>query len=176
MKRIAVICLAVVLILIPLTGMNCDCNSGSGWKVYHNKEHDFRFDYPEDWDVKEGNISGGVVAVGPDLGTIAQNVLVTIEPASGMSLDEYIAVTGDTTINSIPDAIVVKENYVYVNEMIGYEWVVKYTQYYIDVQQKLVIFLANDKVYGITFSGLQSTYDEFSDIFDNILDSFVIGS
>lgn len=176
MRRITVIGLVIVIMLIPVMGLNCDSNNGppSDWKCYQNEEHQFQFYYPEDWE--ESDIAGTEIAVlSPDDGGYQEHVNVIVESSIGMSLDEYIGVTEYDFLSSIPpDSIIENENYANANGMKGYEWVVKYTQYHIAVQVKIVVFIANDKAYNITYWAFQSTYDDYIDIFDTLIDYFEI--
>lgn len=184
MKSIALICLAAVLILIPIMGVNCDCDGDSGWKTYRDEEHGLRFDYPEDWVVNEDNLSGGEIKVGPDLDGSPENVLVTVESADGMSLDEFKNVVESTfSAPYVQNVVIVNKDYVDVNGMQGYEWIVKFSiidpytkQKLLDVKQKMDAFIVHDTAYGITLIALPSTYGDYSGIFDTILDSFVIDS
>jgi hypothetical protein len=144
-----------------------------GYSLYLNMEHGFRFYYPENWE--QGYAAGAIAFFKSPLNDEWQeNVNVEIVPCGDASLAEYINAYTDSIANLFEDSIISNERSIEVQGRIGHEWILRWTLNGIQLKMKQVVFIDNGKAYALTCTATEHSYDDYVDIFNKIINSFLI--
>jgi hypothetical protein len=176
MKKLLLITGILLAGLVLVGGLACaeeEEEAPSGWKTYWNEEHGFQLYYPEDW--VQTYAAGTVVAfVDPETDEFQENVNIVIESCGDMSLEEYVAANTESLPQIIPGASISNEKDIEVQGRKGHEWIVMATVEGFNLKDKQVFFVASEKGYVLTLTASESTYSEYVDTFDEMVNSFVI--
>ena len=132
----------------------------------------YGFEYPEDWE------SQIVEAVD---GEDTESVQMFTKPGTPTTLIVTVKLSNLTSLEEVKGEIkedlnklgmtILEEREIVVNGREGYEVIYKPIA---PVKMRQVIFIANGKNYMLVCSTAEVLYDEYRDIFDNIVNSFVI--
>ncbi len=140
-------------------------------RVYDYKL-DFGFEYPEDWEmqipevVDEEDVESVVMFTKPGTPT---TLIVTVQFSNLTSLEE---VKGEIKeeLNKLGMTIL-EEREIVVNGRKGYEVIYKPIA---SVKMRQVIFIAKGRSYMLVCSTAEPLYDEYEEIFDHVINSFII--
>jgi hypothetical protein len=130
----------------------------------------YSFEYPEDWTVhspEEFRLVGGVEKV--EMFTKkgeATSITIVVGSTDWTNLEEVKKQYGEIH----PIKIVLKEDIIEVNGREGYKIIYKSFA----TKTGVVVFLANGKAYTINYSAAEDLYDASEEIFDHVINSFVI--
>jgi len=130
----------------------------------------YSFEYPEDWTVhspEEFQLVGGV-----------EKVEMFTKKGEGTSITIVVGSTDWTNLEEVkkqygeihPIKIVLKEDIIEVNGREGYKIIYKSFR----TKTSVVVFLANGKAYTISYGTTEDLYDASEEIFDHVINSFVI--
>ncbi len=169
---IAVCAIAIIVIIVLFSTKPWDGpGRPEGWETYNNVEYGFQFNYPETWG--EVSFPGSVVAIAEPLsGTFRHNINVVVEPTS-LTLEQYIVATRQLMVNL--GCVISSEDYLTVSGRRGHEWIMTMEWLAPATKQRQLIFVANGNAHILTCSALPETYNSYSDTFDTIAESFVVG-
>ena len=140
-------------------------------RVYDYKL-DYGFEYPEDWETQTPEVVDGEDVESTEMFTkpgTPTTIIVTIKLSNLTSLEE---VKGEIKeeLNKLGMTIL-EEREIVVNDREGYEVIYKPIA---TVKMRQVIFIANGKTYMLVCSTAEPLYDEYEEIFDHVINSFVI--
>jgi len=140
-------------------------------RVYDYKL-DYGFEYPEDWETQTPEVVDGEDTESAEMFTkpgTPTTLIVTIKLSNLTSLEE---VKGEIKeeLNKLGMTIL-EEREIVVNDREGYEVIYKPIA---TVKMRQVIFIANGKTYMLVCSTAEPLYDEYEEIFDHVVNSFVI--
>jgi len=140
-------------------------------RVYDYKL-DFGFEYPEDWETQVIEVVDGEDTESAEMFTkpeTSTTLIVTIKLSNLTTLEE---VKGEFRegLKGLGGTIL-EEREVVVNDREGYEVIYKPIA---AVKIRQVIFIANGKTYILICSTAEPLYDEYEEIFDHVINSFVI--
>ena len=130
----------------------------------------YGFEYPEDWKVhspEEVTPGGGI-----------EKVEMFTKKGEGTSITIIVKSTDLKNLEEVkklyekihPIKIVLKEDIIEVNGREGYEIIYKSPP----MKTREVAFLANGRAYTISYSTTEDLYDASEEIFDHVLNSFII--
>jgi len=130
----------------------------------------YGFEYPEDWKVhspEEVTPGGGI-----------EKVEMFTKKGEGTSITIIVKSTDLKNLEEVkklyekihPIKIVLKEDIIEVNGREGYEIIYKSPP----MKTREVVFLANGRAYTISYSTTEDLYDASEEIFDHVIDSFII--
>jgi len=141
-------------------------------RVYDYKL-DYGFEYPEDWETQVIEVVDGEDVESTEMFTkprTSTTLIVTVKLSSLTSLEE---VKGEIKedLNKLGMTIL-EEREIVVNDREGYEVIYKP---FAAVKIKQITFIANGKTYILVCSTAEPLYDEYEEIFDHVINSFVIG-
>jgi hypothetical protein len=105
---------------------------------------------------------------------IRENVTIVIESCGDMSLEEYVAANRESLPQIIPAASISNEKDIEVHGSKGHQWIVRATVEGLNLKDKQVFFVAREKGYVLTLTASESTYSEYVNTFDEMVNSFVI--
>jgi len=152
---------------------------------YSNEEYGFSIKHPQNWIEKTGVPGAAVYYNAPPLqlsptsswnDPASFNVQIPA-PAGGMTLGQLADASKPAIENTYPGIVFTSEKDVQVNGIEGHEWTFVGDNFYgsgpsVTVRQDL--FIANDKVYVITFAAMSEYYGNYAGTFDTILNSFTV--
>ena len=130
----------------------------------------YGFEYPEDWKVhspEEVTPGGGIEKV--EMFTKkgeGTSITIIVKSTSWTNLEEVKKLYGEIH----PLKIVLKEDIIEVNGREGYEIIYKSPP----TKTREVVFLANGKAYTIGYATSEDLYAASEEIFDHVIDSFII--
>jgi len=132
----------------------------------------YGFEYPEDWETQVIEVVDGEDTESVEMFTkpgTPTTLIVTVKLSNLTSLEE---VKGEIKeeLNKLGMTIL-EEREVVVNGREGYEVIYKPIA---AVKMRQVIFIANGKTYMLICSTAEPLYDEYEEIFDHAINSFVI--
>jgi len=130
----------------------------------------YGFEYPEDWaehSPEEFTMSPGF-----------EKVEMFTKKGEGTSITIIVKSTDWTNLEEVkkqygemhPRKIVLKEGIIEVNSREGYEIIYKSPP----TKTRVVVFLANGRAFIISYSTNEDLYDASEEIFDHVLNSFII--
>ncbi len=130
----------------------------------------YGFEYPQDWEIhspEEVTPGGGI-----------EKVETFTKKGEGTSITIIAKSTDLKNLEEVkklyekihPIKIVLKEDIIEVNSREGYEIIYKSPP----MKPREVVFLANGRAYTISYSTTEDLYDASEEIFDHIINSFVI--
>ncbi len=130
----------------------------------------YEFEYPEDWKVhspEEVTPGGGI-----------EKVEMFTKKGEGTSITIIVKSTDLRNLEEVkelyekihPIKIVLREDIIEVNGREGYEIIYKSPP----TKTREVVFLANGRAYTISYSTTKDLYDASEEIFDHVLNSFII--
>ncbi len=133
---------------------------------------DFGFEYPEDWE------SQVIEAVD---GEDTESILMFTKPGTPTTLIVTVKLSNLTSLEEVKEEFreglkglggtILEEREIVVDGREGYEVIYKPIAV---VKMRQVIFIANGKSYMLVCSTTEVLYDESEEIFDHIINSFVI--
>ena len=140
-------------------------------RVYDYKL-DYGFEYPEDWETQVIEVVDGEDVESTEMFTkpgTPTTLIVGVKLSNLTSLEE---VKGEIKegLNKLGMTIL-EEREIVVNDREGYEVIYKPIA---AVKIRQVIFIANGKTYILVCSTAEPLYDEYEEIFDHVINSFVI--
>jgi hypothetical protein len=130
----------------------------------------YGFEYPEDWKVhspEEVTPGGGIEEV--EMFTKkgeGTSITIIVKSTSWTNLEEVKKLYGEIH----PLKILLKEDIIEVNGREGYEIIYKSPP----TKTREVVFLANGKAYTIGCAASEDLYAASEEIFDHVIDSFII--
>ncbi len=132
----------------------------------------YGFEYPEDWETQVIEVVDGEDTESVEMFTkpgTPTTLIVTVKLSNLTSLEE---VKGEIKeeLNKLGMTLL-EEREVVVNDREGYEVIYKPIA---AVKMRQVIFIANGKTYMLVCSTAEPLYDEYEEIFDYVINSFVI--
>jgi hypothetical protein len=141
-------------------------------RVYDYKL-DYGFEYPEDWETQTPEVVDGEDIESTEMFT---------KPGTPTTLIVGIKLSNLTSLEEVKEEFkeglkglggtILEEREIVVNGREGYEVIYKPIA---PVKIRQVIFIANGKTYMLVCSTAELLYDEYEEIFDHVIDSFVIG-
>ena len=140
-------------------------------RVYDYKL-DYGFEYPEDWETQTPEVVDGEDVESAEMFTkpgTPTTLIVTIKLSNLTSLEEVKREMKEA-LNKLGMTIL-EEREIVVNDREGYEVIYKPIA---TVKMRQVIFIANGKTYMLVCSTAEPLYDEYEEIFDHVINSFVI--
>ncbi len=140
-------------------------------RVYDYKL-DCGFEYPEDWETQTPEFGDGEDVESTEMFTkpgTPTTLIVTVKLSNLASLEEVKEEIKEA-LNKLGMTLL-EEREIVVNDREGYEVIYKPIA---PVKMRQVIFLANGKTYILVCSTAEPLYDEYEEIFDHIINSFVI--
>lgn len=148
----------------------------SSFETYTDEEKKFRIKYPSSWnsfDIYDDSYYGDSYThiSDPDSNT---GVYVSVFPADGMTLNENVE--GFIRSWNELDVYPYNERDITINKLKAYEWEFIYTNpdTYTVWKEKEIILLFDDKVYTIIGFSERGEYSQYSNILDQIINSFEI--
>jgi len=140
-------------------------------RVYDYKL-DYGFEYPEDWETQ------GIEAVD---GEDVESVVMFTEPVTPTTLIVTVKLSNLTSLEEVKEEFkeglkglggtILEEREIVVDGREGYEVIYKPIA---AVKIRQVIFIADGKTYILVCSTAEPLYDEYEEIFDHIINSFII--
>jgi len=192
MNKKTLILVAAVLvfgIVSIVSGIGTMMNAGSGgvqYKKYSSAEYGFSVNYPQNWVERTGVPGAAVYCNAPPLKLTSTsswndpasfNVQIPA-PAGGMTLNQLVDESKLAVKNMFPGISLTDEKDIQVNGMTGHEWmfiVDNYSGSGMSATGRQDLFIANDKVYVITFAAMSDYYhSNYAGTFDAILNSFTV--
>ncbi len=141
-------------------------------RVYDDKLS-YGFEYPEDWETQ---------VIETVDGEDVESILMFTKPGTPTTLIVTVKLSDLTSLEEVKEEFreglkgfgrtILEERQIVVNGREGYEVIYRPIAV---VKIGQVIFIANGKTYMLVCSTAEALYDEYRDIFDNIVNSFVIG-
>ena len=150
--------------------------SASSFETYTDDEKKFKIKYPSSWntfDIYDDSYYGDSYTYidDPDSNT---GVYVSVFPADGMTLNQNVE--GFIRSWNELDVYPYNERDITINNIKAYEWEFIYTNpnTYTVFKEKEVILLFDDKVYTIIGFSYRDEYSQYSNLLDQIINSFEI--
>ena len=188
-KLILVIAVLVFGVVSIVAGIGTMTNAGGGaavtYEKYSSAEHGFSVNYPQNW-IERMSVPGAAVYYNaPPLQVAATsswndpasfNVQIPA-PAGGKTLNQLVDESKLAVENMFPGISFTNEKDVQVNGIKGHEWMVVVDNFSgsgVNATMKQDFFIANDKVYTITFVAISEYYGDYASTFDTILNSFTV--
>lgn len=147
-----------------------DIQMPEGYKLYKNDIFNFRLAYPKNWDFKTTVDNYGSVFWFEDASIYT--VEVAIEPIGKLNLTEYGDMRKEIAKENVPGSIISQEKSVTINGREGYEWLIENGP--LNLKGKQVIFVADGNGYVISGFSLDTVYNSYIPMLDNIINSFFI--
>ena len=150
--------------------------SASSFETYTDEEKKFKIKYPSSWntfDIYDDSYYGDSYTYidDPDSNT---GIYVSVFPADGMTLNENVE--GFIRSWNELDVYPYNERDITINNIKAHEWEFIYTNpnTYTVFKEKEVILLFDDKVYTIIGFSYRDEYSQYSNLLDQIINSFEI--
>ena len=177
--NLGVISVTVALLVVSIAFMG-GCASRSpelptlptGYNWYHNDKLGYSIGYPENWEMQIPSVVDG---------ENVESVTMFTKPGTPTTLSVIVKLSDLTSLEEVKEEFkeglkklggtILEEREIIVNDRKGYEVVYKPIAV---VKMKQVIFIANGKTYMLVCSTAELLYDEYEEIFDHIINSFVI--
>ena len=133
----------------------------------------YGFEYPEDWESQVIEVVDG---------EDVESVLMFTKPGTPTTLIVTVKLSNLTSLEEVKEEFreglkkvggtILEDKEIVVNDREGYEVIYKPIP---AVKIRQVIFIANGKSYILICSTAEPLYDEYEEIFDHVISSFVIG-
>jgi len=190
MNKKKLVLVAVVLIfgvVSIVSGIGTMMNAGGGgvqYKKYSSAEYGFSVNYPQNWIERTGS-GAAIYYNAPPLQLTSTsswndpasfNVQIPTS-AGGMTLNQLVNESKLAIGNMFPGSSITNEKDVQVNDIKGHEWTVVLDNFSgsgVSATMRQDFFIANDKVYAITFMAITEYYGDYAGTFDAILNSFTV--
>ena len=162
-------------VILALVLIVSGCSSKQAER-YNNSKDDFSIKFPKEWENKEGFMGTDVISLSPRENAADQfreNVNVVVEKIpDGMSLNDYFDTNLPKLSKVIRDFQQVETGNTIINDNVA-EWLI-YTGSIgtINLKSKQYYIVHDNKGYVITCSATPGTYDNFKNVFDEIVQSF----
>ena len=143
-----------------------------GYTRVYDYKLDYGFEYPEDWETQTPEVVDGEDTESIEMFTkpgTPTTLIVTIKLSNLTSLEE-VKEEFKEGLKGLGGTIL-EEREIVVNDREGYEVIYKPIA---PVKMRQVIFIANGKTYILVCSTAEPLYDEYEEIFDHVINSFVI--
>jgi len=171
-KQLVIIGIMVLLTIIGLSG--CTETSDDIFNVlrYVNEDYGFGLNPPEGWTIEEtgGGLGTTVIFLGPTEDNFSINMVISAD-----TLD--IGETLNSKVDEVTDMYASNENFsllindeTTINGMNAYEIV--YTMNIL--KQKMILVEKNAVVIILVYSALETSYNNYSTVFENSVNSLVI--
>lgn len=147
-----------------------DIKIPEGYTLYKNDELNFRLAYPKNWRFSSTDDSYGSYFKFEDGSTYF--VQMTVESVGKLNLTEYRDVRMEIIKKALPGVMISDQKSVTVNGREGYQWIYEFTP--MGVKGKVVIFVSDNKGYLISDGSIDTVYNSYKPMFDNIINSFFI--
>ena len=186
-KLILVIAVLVFGVVSIVAGIGTMTNAGGGgvkYEKYSSAEYGFSVNYPQNWIERTGS-GAAVYYNAPPLKLTSTsswndpasfNVQIPA-PAGGKTLNQLVDESKLAVENMFPGISFTNEKDVQVNGIKGHEWMVVVDNFSgsgVNATMMEDFFIANDKVYVITFMAISEYYGDYAGTFDAILNSFTV--
>ena len=173
-----------VLLLGLVASVSCGGDDGAdvalpplptGWEWYVSSQHGYRVGYPETWD-KDTRPAFGLTSF--------------VEPSTGVGIHIGVGATRQTNlttyleankISTAEGATYLHEGPITINGVQGFELILTLpSEFYGRIfrpgimKHRQVVFLSRGKAYVMTATAFDDEYNEYSDIFDSFVASFII--
>ena len=160
---IAIIAIAIVLLCPGLVATASTTPASEptlppGYTWYHDEEFSFKIGYPEDWTIvptEEITLGEGILGIAhftPEIPGTTLQVWVLSE----YDMEGFKAMGGKDVV---------------INGREGYEVIFQPMP---PVKIRQIVFEVDDRYYSIICSTTEELYDEYTEVFDNAINSFVI--
>jgi len=181
---VAVLVFGVASLAVGIKTLTNAGGGGTGYEQYSSAEYGFSIKYPQNW--IERTVSGSAIYYNaPPLqltSTSSWNDPASFNvqiPASagGMTLDQLANASKLVIENMYPGISFTSEKGVQVNGIEGHEWTFVLDNFSgsgVNATMKQDFFIANNKVYTITFVAISKYYGDYASTFDAILNSFTV--
>jgi len=143
-------------------------------KKYYNDIFGFSIEQPYGWFVEKRDFGPIVIFFGPREENFSVNILIQVFNGQGMTLNEFANMVKQNDSQILTNYQMVSEQSRIINGLNSYEMVVNHTIEDFDLKLKEVLFLEENLAYMISYTALQSNFDKYSPIFDNIIETFSI--
>jgi hypothetical protein len=186
MKKIISLVLATSLLVLfgctknqPISDVTTtDIQDTITWQTYEATSHEFTLQYPDTRTFEE-NVYGSLVMFLSPLGegdTLKENVgIAKKELERSYSLDDYSTLHHQQNIIKIfPDYTEVSNETITINNIEAKKIIYTLTQGDTKLQQETIYIIKDKIVYIITYTALQSTFDEFAQTIDEMISTFEI--
>ena len=180
---VAVLVFGVVSIVIGVGTLIKSTGGGVEYGKYSSAEYGFSIKYPQNW-VERTGTGAAVYYNAPPLkltSTSSWNDPASFSvqipaPAGGMNLNQLANASKPLLENMYLGISFTSEKDVQVNGIEGHEWMMVWNNSGagIDVTVRQDFFIANDRVYTITFAAISEYYGDYASTFDTILNSFTV--
>ncbi|MCX9013107.1 MAG: PsbP-related protein [Candidatus Methanoperedens sp.] len=147
-----------------------DIKIPDGYKLYKNDDLNFRMAYPKNWKFSSTEDSYGSYFNLED--STIYKAYVTVEPIGSLNLTEYRGVRLDMLKKLLPGVKISEEKNIIINGREGIQWVYEYAP--IGAKGNMVVFVEGNKGYIISGLSLETVYNSYKPVFDNIVNSFFI--
>ena len=180
---ISVLVTLLVVSIVFMGGCTEQPNSGQpsppiipvtpGYIRVYDYKLDYGFEYPEDWETQVIEVVDGEDVESAEMFT---------KPRTSTTLIVTVKLSNLTTLEEVKEEFkeglkglggtILEEREIVVNGREGYEVIYKPIA---AVKIRQVTFIANGKSYILVCSTAEPLYDEYEEIFDHVINSFVIG-
>jgi len=143
-----------------------------GYIWVYDHQLGYGFEYPEDWEVHSPEVVNGEDVERVEMFTkpgTPTTLIVTVKSSNLTSLEE-VKEEFKEGLKKL-GGIILEEKEIVVNDREGYEVIYKPIA---AVKIRQVIFITNGKSYMLVCSTAEVLYDEYEEIFDHAINSFVI--
>lgn len=146
--------------------------------LYKNEVYGFSIEYPKNWDVKEsitvGELTAIVAFMGPIKNNFQTNVHIKTETVSVPSLNNYIRDSKESLSNVLSqnDYVLLDEGKLKINDQDAYFLEYAYNLQGYPLKVKQVVLMKGNNAYIVTYTSLQSTFNEYQTNFDNSVSTF----
>lgn len=141
-----------------------------GYKLYKNDEFNFRLAYPKNWDFSPESGIGYSSFYFKD--GLTYTFVVTVSSIGKLNLEEYKKQSLDSFKRALPGTTISEQKNVTINGREGFQWVYEHSP--TGEKGKVVIFVSDGNGYIISSYSLDTVYNSYKPMFENILNSFFI--
>lgn len=140
----------------------------------------FKFSYPVTWRVDESGSFGTLVSVANPVSDVdgenkfAANINIVTEAAANVSLDEYLSASKEVLKKSFTDYNLAAERKVEVGGKPAVLLEASYNMGVYPLHNMQLMLVDSGKAYVITATTLDSTWDNYKDVFEGSLLSFTL--